>query len=434
MTTKYKIGAFQATSLVAGNMIGSGVLLAPALLAPYGFMSLVGWILTTIGALALALVFSRLSGWIPQAGGPYTFTKHVFGDFIGFQMAWGYWISALCGNVSLLVGTLQYVSIFCPDLVENQAFSMSFGCAMIWLFTYVNIRGIKESAFIEVIILFIKILPLIFIALFGVFYLDFSKLIDGQHVGNCSFSSLGAMSGVLLWAFIGLESATVPSDQVENPKKTIPLATIAGVLLTASVYIIGAIVINGLIPYEQLIQSKAPYVDAAKNMFGHYGYVAMIVTGVIGIAGSLNGWILIQGQVPYTAAKNGIFPAYFTKTNKYGAPIGVVIGSTLMTALFLLTYQSSIVKHISFLINASVLMMLIPYFYSVIAFCYMCFLKKEELSLFEKRTLPIVSIVAFIYTFLSILGTDQKLIYFCFIVFLISAIFYCFAKKHPHTY
>ena len=98
-----KIGLIRATSLVAGNMIGSGILVAPALLAPYGQMSLIGWILTTIGALALALVFSKLAIWIPNSGGPYTYVKHVFGDFIGFQMAWGYWISSWCGSVSLLL-------------------------------------------------------------------------------------------------------------------------------------------------------------------------------------------------------------------------------------------------------------------------------------------------------------------------------------------
>ena len=141
----FKIGSFRATALVAGNMIGSGILVAPALLAPYGQMSLIGWILTTIGAIALALVFSKLAIWIPNSGGPYTYVKHVFGDFVGFQMAWGYWISSWCGSVSLLVGTLQYISVFAPEFVGNSTYSMIFGLSMIWLFTYFNIRGLKET-------------------------------------------------------------------------------------------------------------------------------------------------------------------------------------------------------------------------------------------------------------------------------------------------
>ena len=426
----HKIGPIKATSLVAGNMIGSGVLIAPAILAPFGGMSIVGWILTTIGAIALALVFAQLSIWIPKSGGPYTFSKHVFGDFVGFQMAWGYWISTWCGSASLLVTTLQYMSTFCPDLIANEQFCMLFGVALIAFFTYINTKGIKESTIAEVIIVIIKVLPLVLIAFIGIFFTDFSKsfYIPDEILKNPT-TSLGAMSGTLLWAFIGLESATIPSDHVENPKKTIPLATIAGVLLTAAVYICGAIVISGLIPYDELIVSKAPYVDAAQKLLGEYGSIFMIITGIIGIAGSLNGWILIQGQVPYAAAKEGLFPKYFAKTNKNGIPSGVVIGSILIVIVFLLTYQSSLVEYIKLLIDMSVLAMLLPYFYSAIAFCYLGFRKKSQLSVIEKATLFLVGLIAVLYTFCAIFGAGKELIYLCFMMFLLSVPFYCMVKK-----
>lgn len=429
MEKDYKMGVVKATSLVAGNMIGSGVLLAPALLAPYGSMSLVGWILTTVGALALALVFSKLSVWIPKAGGPYTFVKHVFGDFIGFQMAWGYWISAWCGSVSLLSGTLQYTSIFCPQITSSASLSIGLGCSMIWLFTFFNIRGVKESTFVEVIIVIIKILPLVLIAIAGIFFVDFSKVFNAEDVKTHGLSSLGAMSGVLLWAFIGLESATVPSDQVKNPTRTIPIATIAGVLITAAVYVLGAIVITGVIPHNELITSKAPYVDAAVKIFGNVGGTIMIITGIIGIAGSLNGWILIQGQVPFAAAKEAIFPKIFTKTNKHGTPIGVIIGSVLMTLLFVLTYQPSIVKHIEFLINVAVLAMLLPYFYSAAAFVFLAFKGKMKLSCWQKIYTVIVSSISLLYTFLAIILSGEKLIFITFTLFLISVPIYCLTKN-----
>lgn len=426
----HKIGLFKATSLVAGNMIGSGVLLAPAILAPYGNISIIGWILTIIGALALALVFSKLSMWIPKAGGPYTFARHVFGDFVGFQMAWGYWISSWCGSVSLLVGGMQYMSIFCPDLIANQTFAITFGLAIIALFTFINTLGMKESIFFEVIIIIIKILPLIIVAFFGIFFVDFSKTFDFSSINaDSAISSLGAMASVLLWAFIGLESATIPAGNVENPKRTIPLATINGVLLTAFVYICGAVVISGMIPQVELIVSKAPYVDAAKKIFGHWGSIAMIVTGIIGIYGSLNGWILIQGQVPYAAAKEGLFPRYFAQTNKNGAPVGVWVGSVLMAIVFLATYQPSLVHLTELLIDVSVLAMLLPYFYSAIAFCYLAVTKKETLTNSEKILLTIVGFVSIIYTFAAIFGSGEKLIFISTIMFLVSVPFYCLCKK-----
>lgn len=421
-----KIGIVKTTSLVAGNMIGSGVLLAPAILAPYGSMSIVGWILTTIGALALALAFSYLSRWIPKSGGPYTFVRHVFGDFVGFQMAWGYWISTWCGSVSLLVGALQYMSIFFPELTANPLISMAFGVLVVVLFTAINMRGIKESMFFEVIIVIIKVLPLVLIAFAGIFYVDTANI---KPIECIDFSALGEMATTLLWAFIGLESATIPLGNVDNPKKTIPIATVSGVLITAFVYICGAIVISGVIPHAELLASQAPYVDAAGKICGKYGALFMAITGVIGIYGSLNGWIFIQGEVPASAAKEGLFPKYFMKTNKYGAPSGVLVGSVLMISVFLLTYQPSFVEHVKLLIEVSVLAMLLPYFYSAIAFCYLSVLKKRELTKTEKILLVVVGFISIIYTFAAIFGSGEKMVFISTIIFLISVPFYCLIKS-----
>ena len=424
---EFKIGPFRATALVSGNMIGSGILLAPALLAPYGQMSLIGWILTTIGALALALVFSKLAIWIPNSGGPYTYVKHVFGDFVGFQMAWGYWISSWCGSVSLLVGTLEYISVFAPEFVSNTTYSMIFGLGMIWLFTYFNIRGLKETTFVGIVVFLIKVVPLVLIASVGIFFVDFSQIFTFDKY---DWSSLGSMPlTVLLWAFIGLESATIPSEDVRTPEKTIPVATIAGVLITAAVYIMGAIVITGVLPQAELIKSAAPYVDSANKIFGNPGYLFMIITGIIGLVGSLNGWILIQGQVPYAAAKEGLFPAIFLKKNKNGVPQGVVIGSILMSIMFILTYQESLVENLRLLIDISVLAMLLPYFYSVIAYGYLAVTKRNELSSTEKFFMPIIGLIALLYSFISIIGAGKELIYLCFLIFLVSVPFYCFIKK-----
>lgn len=422
----FKMGIARATALVATNMIGSGVLLAPALLAPYGNMSLVGWILTTIGALALALVFSRLSIWISNSGGPYTYAKHVFGDFVGFQMAWGYWISCWCGSVSLLLGTIQYISVFWPEFAVNQTYSMAFGLSMIWLFTYLNTQGLKESTLAGIIILLIKVVPLILIACFGIFYVDFSSVFSLEN--SAGISSLGEMSGVLLWAFIGLESATIPYDNVKNPKKIIPVATISGVLITAAVYILGSIVISGVLSHEELIASQAPYVDAARKVFGNGGYLFMLITGIIGLIGSLNGWILIQGQVPYSAAKEKLFPQYFLKKNKNDVPVGVVFGSILMTIVFMLCFEKTLTAHLQTLIEVSVLSMLLPYFYSVVAYSYIAFKKRNELSDIEKFCVPLISIVAFIYSFLAICGAGKEIIFICFVAFLLSVPFYLGVK------
>lgn len=428
--SKFKLGTFRATSLVAGNMIGSGALLAPALLAPYGKMSLIGWILTTIGALSLALIFGKLSTWITQSGGPFTFARHVFGDYVGFQMACSYWFSAIFGSVSLVGGTLQYVSIFYPGITESALISILFGSALIWLFTITNLYGFKVASTAEVIILGIKILPLVIIAFVGLFFVDFSKITDFSDIKNQDLcASLSAMSGVLLWSFLGLESITIPSDKIKNPKTTIPLSIVLGVLLVAAVYIFGTIVITGVLPYDQLVASKAPYVDAGGKIFGSVGTIFMMVTGIIGIAGSLNGWILIQGQVPLAAAQEGIFPKFFASSNKYGTPYGVVIGSIIMTAAFLFSYQPSLLKHVELMIDVAVFATVVPYFYCLIAFVYLSICQKKSLSKVEKLTIPLISTIALLYTILAVLGMGQQIAFLWFILFLITSPFYCFIKK-----
>lgn len=423
-----KISTFKLTSLVAGNMIGSGALLAPALLAHYGSISIIGWIITMFGAISLALVFSCLSIWTSKSGGPYTFAKHVFGNFIGFQMAWGYWLSAILGSVSLLAGAIQYTSIFLPE-VATPTVSISMGCALIWFFTFINTRGIKSAASAEVVILVIKILPLIVVAVAGFGLINLSQIIHVDDFQKYDMKSLMPMASIMLWSFLGLESATVPINCVENPKKAIPFATIFGVVLTALVYIGGAIAISGLVPTEELLNSKAPYVDAGTKIFGPVGLFAMIVTGIIGIAGSLNGWILIQGQVPMAAAEEGIFPRYFTKINKHGAPVGIVVGSIIMTAVFLLTYQPNLLKHIELMIDAAVFATLVPYFYCVIAFIYLACTRRDILSKVEKALLSVVGFVACLYSTIAILSAGEQMIATGFVMFTASVPFYCLCKK-----
>lgn len=421
-----KIGVTKATALVASNMIGSGALLAPMVLAPYGNWALIGWIITTIGALSLALCFSKLSEWIPEAGGPYTYVQHVFGDFAGFQIAWGYWFSTWCGSASLVIGALQYISVFYPSVSEV---SIPVGLGMIWLFTLINMHGVKESMFINVVILLIKTVPLILFAVIGIFFFNPEMAFFKLEMPDGGYIVLLGMVQPLLWSFMGLESATIPGDQIESPKKTIPRATIYGVLVTSAVYIVGSIVISGVLPRADLLSSSAPYVDAGAVIAGQFGELFMIITGIIGLIGSLNGWIFIHGQVAYSAAQKGLFPKIFAKVNKYGAPHGVFIGSICMSILFVLSYEGSLASQIGKLIDLSVFAMVLPYFYCVVAAMAITYRKNTEFSCVEKVSLWIFTTLAFVYSFFSIYSAGSWVISLGFLSLLIITPFYVLAKK-----
>ena len=148
------IGLWTTTSLVIGNMIGSGVFLLPSALAVYGGISIIGWLFSTIGAFILALLFSYLSKAMPSAGGPYAYTREGLGEFAAFIVAWGYWISIWCGNAAITVALVSYLSVFFPILAVNNIAAVVTGLSAIWLLTWVNTRGINTVGKVQLLTTF----------------------------------------------------------------------------------------------------------------------------------------------------------------------------------------------------------------------------------------------------------------------------------------
>ena len=169
---KSEIGFLLSTSLVVGNMTGSGIFLLPAALALYGGISIFGWVFTVAGTIFLALVFSRLSQLITKAGGPYTYSRESFGGSAGFLVAWGYWISVWSGNAAIAVAGVGYLSTFIPALKENQLLSAGMAIGAIWLFTYVNTKSIKKVGMVQLVTTLLKILPLLAMGTLGFLYFN----------------------------------------------------------------------------------------------------------------------------------------------------------------------------------------------------------------------------------------------------------------------
>ena len=253
-----------ATSLVVGNMIGSGVFLLPATLAAYGGISIVGWLVTTVGALLLALVFARLSSLIPDAGGPYAYTRRGFGDFAAFLVAWGYWISIWTSNAAIAVAFVSYMTVFFPELATNGALAALVAIATIWLLSWINSAGVRNAGWVQLITAILKLVPLVVIATLGLLFFNADHFRPFNLSGGSNFSAVTATVALTLWAFLGLESATIPADNVRDPRRTIPRATILGTVAAALVYIFGTVAVMGIIPPAGLAASNAPFADAAR--------------------------------------------------------------------------------------------------------------------------------------------------------------------------
>ena len=314
-TAEDKIGLWTCTSLVIGNMIGSGVFLLPSTLAIYGGISIVGWLISTVGAFTLAILFSYLSKAMPSVGGPYAYTREGLGDFAAFLVAWGYWISIWCGNAAITVAFVSYLNVFFPILATNSLAAVSVGLSAIWGLTWVNSRGIKTAGHVQLITTILKLAPLSMMAVFGLFYVDWHNFIPFNRSQETNLRAIASTATLTLWAYLGMESATVPANNVENPEKTIPKATLFGTAITAFVYIFGTIAVMGLIPADVLKNSGAPYADSAAIIWGETARKIMALGAIIATFGALNGWILMQGQVPFAMSKDKLFPSVFGKVN-----------------------------------------------------------------------------------------------------------------------
>src|SRR6185437_14279702 len=227
------LGLAATTSLVIGNMVGSGVFLLPASLAAYGVYSLWGWVASTAGALLLARVFSRLSRRVPLAGGRYAYPREVFGDFAGFLLTWMYWISIAAAVASIAVAFASYLAAFVPVLGTSQPAGAGVALAATWLLTGVNMLGVRAAGRLQIVTVILKISPLLVFALWGIFYFNPHMITSGVTVQSGP-AALDASAALTMWAFLGLECATIPTDHVKDPERTIPRATLYGTLIAAA--------------------------------------------------------------------------------------------------------------------------------------------------------------------------------------------------------
>ncbi|MEA3479772.1 MAG: amino acid permease [Bacteroidota bacterium] len=426
---KEGIGFWLSASLVVGNMTGSGIFLLPAALALFGGISVFGWIFTVAGTILLALVFSRLSRLITKAGGPYTYSREGFGDFAGFLVAWGYWLSIWTGNAAIAVAGVGYLSVFIPSLKENPLLSALVAVGTIWLFTYINTKNIKKVGVVQLITTIIKVLPLLLLGSFGFLYFNSAHFKPFNLSELSNFDAITATAALALWAFLGLESATIPSDKIRNPTKTVPRATIAGIGITALLYISSTIGVMGIIAPGDLQQSAAPFADAAHLAWGNWAYVLVAAGAAIACFGALNGWILLQGQLPMAAARDKLFPPSFKKVNKKGIPIiGLLIASVLASLLVSFNYTRGLVKMFSFIIMLSTLSCLLPYLFSSLSEIALYLKKKKS---FNKRRLVIASLIsipAFLYSVWAITGLEYEVLFWGTILLLSGIPFYAYIK------
>jgi APA family basic amino acid/polyamine antiporter len=423
-----KVGLLTATSLVVGNMIASGVFMLPATLAVYGGISLVGWVISCVGAISLALVFGWLSKLRPNAtGGPYAYVRDGMGDFAGYLVAWGYWISVWATNAAIAVAFVSYLGEFIPIVSQNSYAGIATGLGAIWLLTFVNSLGIREAGIIQVITTILKITPLMIISVGGLFYLNTSHFVPFNLSGESDLSAITATTTLTLFAFLGLECATIPSENIKDPERTISRATIIGTLLTLVVYVLGTVAVMGILPPDVLQTSRAPFSDAAELIWGQPAKYLVAGGAVIATFGALNGWILIQGQMPMAAARDNLFPVLFKRESKRGTPVlGIVVSSLLVSALMGMNFSRSLADTYKYMILLSTLTSLLAYSLSMPS--YVILLAKDRALDKTDWIRIVVTITGFVFSLWAIIGSGEVIVYWGFILLMAGVPFYAVMK------
>lgn len=356
------MGLWTAIALVVGSMIGSGIFLLPAALASFGAASLVGWSITLGGALMLALVFSWLAAGISRSGGPYAYAHEAFGDEVGFGVAWSYWTCNWTGNAALAVAFAGSLGAVFPAATATPIRAAGCALAALAFCTGVNALGVREAGRMQVFTTILKLLPLVLFGLIGLAWVQMDYYTPFNPSGKSLAQVGSSVAALTLWAFLGLEAATVPSACIRDPKRTVPRATVIGVLIAGLATMLTCTVVLGLLPADVLQHSAAPMADAASRLWGSWAGIAVGVVATISCFGALNGWVLLQAQTPMAASRDGLFPRIFGRLDANGTPLaGLLLSSTLAGGLMLTNYSKSLVGLFSFSILLSTAAALLPF-------------------------------------------------------------------------
>ena len=345
-----RIGFWTCTALVVGNVIGLGIFILPASLAPYGLNAMLGWLVTLVGCLALARVFAHLSHALPGADGPYGYIRHTLGDLPAYMASWSYWVSIWLTNAALATGAVAYLQVIVPGL--RQLSPALLALALLWLFIAVNLLGVRMGGTVQVITSALKLLPMLGIALLGAWIGLSTPQAYTAHlpVTPLTPGNVTAAATIALFAMLGLESASVPASRVNNPARTIPRATMAGTLLAAIVYIIVSAVPMLLIPSAELANTNAPFALVMDRYLGagvgRWLSLFVVVSGL----GCLNGWTLLSGEITRTMAGNGVLPAVLARENRRGAPaVALIVTGVLASIMVWMSYSKSLVAAFTFI-------------------------------------------------------------------------------------
>ena len=393
--TSHKIGFWSVLSIVIGSQVGSGVFLLPPALAPYGFFSLIGLIITGGAALCLSSMFALLCSYFPKTGGPHVYVQKAFGSHVAFFIGWAYWLVSWISTTLVVVASIKFLSPFIGD--RSSTVYLTLEIILLFFITILNLKGVEASGRVEFFLTLLKFILLIILPSAAIWFFKTNNFAVSSEISAHSITKILSQVSILtMFSFVGVETATTTAGSVENPSKTIPKAVIFGTACVFLLYFFNVISIMGLIPAQILVTSKASYVDAAHYIFGgNWYYVVSAIISFVCI-GTANAWTLTSGQTILGLAQDGLMPKIFAKKNASQAPFfGILISSIGMIAILCLTSNKNMVEQITRIIDYSVPVFLFVYLICGFAAVWLSIQKRLKTTFFQ--WIAILASIAFCF-------------------------------------
>jgi APA family basic amino acid/polyamine antiporter len=364
-----RLGVGMCIALVVGNMIGSGVFLLPVSLAPLGWNSIYGWLLTIGGTLCVAFVLARLARDMAGGCGPFTYANAAFGPAAGFVITWSYWISVWVANATLAVAAVSNLSILFPTLASTPGLPAVAAIVPLWLLTLVNCLGVRRAGGVQSVTTILKIVPLAGAIGVGAWLIFTGRsMLPSPAAVPISTTGVGTAATLTLFALLGFESALVAGDRIENPKRTVPLATLLGTAVTGLIYLLACSAVTLLLPEPAVTHSNAPFA----LFFAQFVHPALgpivALFAVVAAVGAINGYVLLQGELLLTLSRERMFPAWFARENRHGTPQRAHIFSTAFaSAVVLANYTRGLADLFEFMVLVTTSVSIIFYLAATLA-------------------------------------------------------------------
>jgi putrescine:ornithine antiporter len=421
-----KMSLMGLTTLVAVNMMGSGIIMLPASMGQLGAISLLSWLVTAVGSMAIAYCFAQLGVICPRSGGMSAYSEEAHGKSAFFMCSFLYFLSLAIGNVAIAISAVGYLTPFVPWL-GTGAFPLFIGVlGLIWLTTAANFGGPKVTGQIGAATVWGVIIPVGLLSIIGWFWFKPSVFAEAWNPHHMSvLAGINKSIPLTLWAFLGMESAAQNSDAVENPQKNVPLACMLGTLGAAVIYILSTTVIQGIVPNADLAKSSAPFATVYAQMFNPTIGKIIMALAVIACVGSLLGWQFTLAQTAKYTADGRYFPKLFSKVTAMGAPIGgLIVNGILQTLMAFSTMSPNATAQFNKLVNLAAVTNLVPYVTSLSGLLIVMHKAKSGTNIFHRNVVVLMAAMA--YSIYAIYASGMDAVFGAMIVMAIGYVLFGF--------